>query len=54
VPANQASTELAEHREIEACVIQFQTQQVLPIESGANGLGRLPIGQPLRELQDAD
>src|SRR5262249_37963667 len=33
---------------------QFQAEGVFPIDAGADGLGRLPVGQVLDELKDGD
>jgi hypothetical protein len=35
-------------------IVEFQAQQVFPIDSGAEGFGRLPIGERLTELEDCD
>jgi len=49
--SDQTSAELAEHREIEAWVVQGQAQQILPIQTSANRVGGLPIREALGELQ---
>ena len=50
----QSRPKLAEHRVMKALVGQLQTQRVLPVNPGADGLGRLPITQIFHELHDAD
>src|SRR5262245_55428987 len=52
--ADQACAELTEYREVEAGVRQFQAEGIFPIEAGADGIGRLPVGQVLDELKDGD
>ncbi|WSM52241.1 hypothetical protein OG963_00415 [Streptomyces sp. NBC_01707] len=51
VPFGQPVTELAQHREVEASVVQLQAQAVLPVQTAPDGLRRLPVGQILRVLQ---
>ncbi len=46
-------TEIAEHAVVEARVVQLQAQGVLEIDTTADGLGRLPIGQVQHVLQHA-
>lgn len=47
---NQSTTKLGEHAEVEAGVAQFESQSVLPVYAGTDGLGSLPIRKPLGEL----
>ena len=54
-PAGQETlAELTEHREVEALIAQIQAQGVLPIDSTADSVGSLAVGQVLCELQDRD
>ncbi len=39
---------------MKALVGQFQTQRVLPVNPGADGLRRLPVTQMFHDLHDAD
>ncbi len=39
---------------MKALVGQLQTQRVLPVNPGADGLRRLPIAEMFHELHDAD
>ncbi len=45
--------EFRQHRVIEPRIIQRQPQQVLPVQPGPHRLGRQPVSQLLRPLQDA-
>lgn len=51
--ADQPRPELGEHREIEAAIIQFEREGVLPVDPCAYGVRRLTVGQALGELQHA-
>jgi hypothetical protein len=53
-PADQTCAELTEYGEAEAGVRQFQAEGVFPVDAGADGIGRLPVGQVLEELKDSD
>jgi hypothetical protein len=48
----QSASEFAEDRGVEAAVVKRQAQHVLPVDAAADRLRRLPVGQPLRELED--
>jgi hypothetical protein len=50
--ADQACAELTKYGEVEAGFRQFQAEGVLPVDAGADGIGRLPVGQVLDELKD--
>ena len=39
---------------VEAGIVQLQREQVFPVDPAANGLGRLPVAQPLAELHERD
>ena len=43
--------ELGQHRVVKARVIDWQAEQVLPVDPGPHRLGRLPVGEVLRPLQ---
>jgi len=47
----QARAELAQDGVVKAGVNQLQAKQVFPVNSGADRVGGLPIGQPFHELQ---
>ena len=48
---HETAAELAQNRSVEARVGQFQSQQILPIDAAADGIGRPPVGQVLGELE---
>ena len=48
----QARAELAEHGGIEAGIGEFEAEEVLPVDPGADGVGGRAIGQLLDELED--
>src|SRR5437016_4707266 len=48
----QAVPEFAQHRKVETRIAQVETQQILPVNAGADGLRRLAIGEVLAELHD--
>jgi hypothetical protein len=48
----QAAAKLAQHRRIKAGILQFQGQQVFPIQPAAHRVRRLLIGQTFGKLQD--
>jgi hypothetical protein len=52
--ADQTCAELTEYGEVEARVRLFHAEGVFPIDAGAYGIGRLPVGQVFDELKDAD
>jgi len=54
VAGAEAGAELGEDGEVEAGVVEFQPQGVLPVESGADGVGGLAVGQVLQELHQRD
>jgi hypothetical protein len=51
---DQPGPELRQHAEIEARIGQLQTQAVFPVDTPADRVGGLPIGEVLRELQHGD
>ena len=48
----QAVPEFTQHRKVEARIGQLETQQILPVDARADGLGRLAIGQVFPKLHD--
>ena len=54
VPTQQPAAELAQHAVVEARVGQVEGEQVLPVNARPDRLGRLPVAQPLAELQQRD
>ena len=50
----QSGAELAENGEVEARVGQLETEQVFPVDPGADGVGGPSIRESLAELQDGD
>src|SRR5262245_55953602 len=50
--SDEAGAELAEDGMVEAWVGQFETQDIFPINTAADRIGRLAIGQPFRKLED--
>lgn len=51
---DQTGAELAEYGEVEAGIGQFQTENILPVDAAADGVGGLAVGESLGELQDGD
>ena len=51
---DQARPKLAEYRMIEARVGEFESKQILPIQSSSYRIGRRPIRQVLNKLEDRD
>jgi len=49
---DQACPELAEHGGVEAWIRQLQIQSVLPVDTAAHGVRRLPIREPFGVLHD--
>jgi hypothetical protein len=54
VVGDQPGPELREHAEVEAGIGQVQAQTVFPVDTPADRVGGLPIGEVLRELQHRD
>lgn len=52
ITGQEALTEFTEHRRVEAGIGEFQPKHVFPINSGANRVSRLAIGQPFGKLED--
>jgi hypothetical protein len=50
----QPGAELAQHRGVEARVIQRQTEDVFPVDARPHRVGGLDVREPLGELQDSD
>lgn len=50
---DEPGTELAQHREVEAGVSQFQAEGVFPSDPLPNGGRGLAVGQSLNKLQHA-
>ena len=50
-PGHQPGPELAQHREVEALILQGQAQAVLPVQPAPHRIRGLPVGQVLSELQ---
>ncbi len=50
----QAAPELAQHAVVEPGIGQVEGEQVLPVDPAPNGVGRLPVAQPLPELHERD
>jgi hypothetical protein len=46
--------EFAQHRGVEACVVQLQAQGILPVDPRAHRVGGLVVGEVLGELQERD
>jgi len=51
-PAGDPGPELTQHRVVETGIGQIEAQRVLPIDTGTDALGGLPVGQILRHLKD--
>ncbi len=51
---SQPGAKLAQHRVVEAGVLQLQAQGVLPGDPVRNRLCRVPVGEVVQELQDRD
>src|SRR5689334_8619894 len=51
---NQPTAELAEHRVIEARILEFQTQGILPINSNTDSIRCMAVRKILNELKDCD
>jgi hypothetical protein len=51
LPIDEPSPELAQHREVEPRIRQFQAETVFPIDPTAD---RLPVGQAFDVLENAD
>jgi len=51
---NQPISILAQYRKIEPGILQFQAQQVFPINPTANSIRSLPIRQVFSKLQNGD
>ncbi len=51
---DQAGAELAQNGEVEPGVGQIQAQRILPVDPPPDRVGRLPVAQPLGELQHRD
>jgi hypothetical protein len=49
-----AAAELGEDGEIEAGIIELESEGVFPVDAAADGVGGLAIGEVLGELQDRD
>jgi hypothetical protein len=50
----QPRTELAQHRVVEARIVQLEAEQVLPVDARPHRFRGLAVGQVLAELQDGD
>src|SRR5215472_3816961 len=50
----EPTAKFAEHGAIKAAIGQLQAKYILPIDAGAHGIGRLPIGESLSVLHDGD
>jgi hypothetical protein len=50
----EAVSELDEDARVEAGISEVEPEEVLPIDPGAGGLGSLPVGEVLAELEDGD
>src|SRR3954454_15900382 len=50
---HQTGTELTEHRAVETSVSQFQTEQILPVDPAADGIGSLTVREVFSILQQA-
>jgi hypothetical protein len=49
---DQPAAALAEHRVVEAGVLERQREGVRPVDPAPNRVGRLPVGEVLGELED--
>jgi hypothetical protein len=54
VAGEQPGAELAEHGGVEARVGQIEAEQVLPVDAGADRLGRLAVGEVRAALEHGD
>jgi hypothetical protein len=52
--AGQPGQELRQHTVIKSRIIQLQAQGVLPVDPPRHRSHRLPVREPLHELQDRD
>jgi hypothetical protein len=50
----ETAAELGEGGEVESGVVELQTEGVLPVDTTADGVGGLAIGEVLGELHDGD
>ena len=54
VAGHQPRPELGQHAEVEAGVGQLEPKRVLPVDPGAHRVGRLPVAEVLKKLEDRD
>jgi hypothetical protein len=52
--SDEAGAEFTQDGAIEAGIGQFKGKGVLPVNAGADGVGRLSVGEILGELEDGD
>ena len=51
-PGDEAGAEFREDRGVEAGIVHLLTQQILPVDAAAHGIGGLPVREPFHELQE--
>jgi hypothetical protein len=51
---DQPGAKLAQHGEVKAGIVQFQTQQVFPVNAATYSIGRGTIRESFNELQSRD
>ena len=54
VAGHQPRPELGQHAEVETRVGQLEPERVLPVDAGAHRVGRLPVAEVLKKLEDRD